>query len=82
MHRVLDRKLHNRFILTVLAKNRGSNVGNDTNKAQVIIRCRTATVFSGGPETRPGAFLPAPVVRVEDSAPSRTGPRSVSHTSQ
>ena len=82
VHRALDREFQNRFVLTVLAKNRGSIVGNDTDEAQVIIRCRTATVFSGGPETRPGAFLPAPVVRVEDSAASRTGPRSVSHTSQ
>ena len=74
----------------MLAKNRGSNVGNDTDEAQVIIQVQDGNHLlrwsgdssAAGPETRPGAFLPAPVVRVEDSAASRTGPRSVSHTSQ
>ena len=34
----LDRELQNRFVLTVLAKNRGSILGNDTDEAQVIIQ--------------------------------------------
>jgi len=34
----LDRESQNRFVLTVLAKNQGSIVGNDTDEAQVIIQ--------------------------------------------
>ena len=34
----LDRESQNRFVLTVLAKNRGSIQGNDTDEAQVIIQ--------------------------------------------
>ena len=34
----LDRESQNRFVLTVLAKNRGSILGNDTDEAQVIIQ--------------------------------------------
>ena len=33
----LDREYQNRFVLTVLAKNRGSILGNDTDEAQVTI---------------------------------------------
>ena len=33
----LDRESQNRFVLTVLAKNRGSILGNDTDEAQVTI---------------------------------------------
>ena len=38
VHRALDREFQNRFVLTVLAKNQGSIVGNDTDEAQVIIQ--------------------------------------------
>ena len=34
----LDRESQNRFVLTVLAKNRGSILGNDTDEAQVIVQ--------------------------------------------
>ena len=35
---ILDREVQNRFVLTVLAKNEGSILGNDTDEAQVIIQ--------------------------------------------
>jgi len=35
---LLDRESQNRYVLTVLAKNRGSIRGNDTDEAQVIIQ--------------------------------------------
>lgn len=35
---VLDRESQNRYVLTVIAKNRGSIRGNDTDEAQVIIQ--------------------------------------------